>query len=606
VKKSTVLVLCAAASAAIVLAGCQTTRPVSAEQSMIRTEATGFAPGAGTGHDTIAFDLTFGNSSMVSSWVAQVSGPGGVVKTYTGKGESLPPTLSWDGRSDSGSLVPGGTYTASLSVNYSGKRPTANVTSGSFVVDTSAPTASLSVNPARFTPGAQGMTSPITLTVNASSPLAGISGWTIKIYDSSGTLFQTFRGTWPGNTVSWDGKGASGSSALPSMTYTAVATVSDQYGLDGIANASIPVTSAATQELIPREPVPKGQDSIQADLNGFSPKSQNGHRTIQLYLTFANPKAVRSWTVTVASAAAGLVKTYTGSTTDLPASLMWDGRDEAGRDAPDGNYAASLSVDYGNAMESSLVVSRPFVLDVTPPSGTIALSEKLFSPEETSKTITLSVDASSPVAAISTWTMNIISPEGTVFRTFSGTWPQKQVVWDGKSASGAFVESAEDYPVQVKVTDEFRNVGMLRGKVPVDILVFDTPEGYRIESSRIFFKPYTADYRDVPPDIAQQNMARLDALAAKLKRFPSDRIKIIGHAVMVYWNNPTLGKTEQQDILVPLSLARARAIEEALVDRGLRPSMFAADGVGAADQIVPDSDYKDRWENRRVALFVEK
>ena len=29
------------------------------------------------------------------------------------------------------------------------------------------------------------------------------------------------------------------------------------------------------------------------------------------------------------------------------------------------------------------------------------------------------------------------------------------------------------------------------------------------------------------------------------------------------------------------------------------------DGVGAADQIVPDSDYKDRWENRRVALFLE-
>jgi flagellar hook assembly protein FlgD len=603
--RSTFLVICALAATAVVVAGCQTTKPISAEQSVIRAETAGFAPGAAAGHDTIAFDLTFGNAAVVNSWAARISGPAGVVKTYTGSGKDLPPTLSWDGKSDSGVPAAGGTYTASLSVNYAGTLPPANVSSGTFVVDTSAPAASLSVNPSQFTPGAQGMTSPVTLTVSASSPVAGIRGWTIKVYDSNGALFQTFNGTWPDSTVSWDGTGASGGYAQPSTTYSAVATVSDPYGLSTIARASIPVTAATAQEQIAPMAV-KGQDSIQASLNGFSPKSRTGPRDIKLYLGFASPKTVRSWTMTVASAAAGLVRTYTGSSPDLPASLAWDGRDQAGRYAPDGTYAASLSVDYGNAAAAAPVVSRPFVLDVTPPSGTVALSEKLFSPEETSKTITLTVDASSPVAAISDWTMKIIDPERTVFQTYSGTWPQKSVVWNGKSASGAFVESAEDYPVQVTVTDEFGNVGVLRGKVPVDILVFDTREGYRIESSRIFFKPYTADYLDVPPDIARQNQLRLDALAEKLKRFPSDKIKIVGHAVMVYWNNPTLGKVEQQDVLVPLSQARARAIEEALMRRGLPTAMFTTDGVGAADQIVPDSDYKDRWENRRVALFIEK
>jgi hypothetical protein len=67
------------------------------------------------------------------------------------------------------------------------------------------------------------------------------------------------------------------------------------------------------------------------------------------------------------------------------------------------------------------------------------------------------------------------------------------------------VKSAEDYPVHVKVMDEFGNGGLLSGNVPVDILVFETPEGYRIESSRIFFKLYTADYQDVP---SQTNLAR--------------------------------------------------------------------------------------------------
>ena len=257
-------------------------------------------------------------------------------------------------------------------------------------------------------------------------------------------------------------------------------------------------------------------------------------------------------------------------------------------------------------MASSPVASRPFILDVAPPSGTVALSEKLFSPEETSKTIGLTVDASSPVAGIQSWTMKIISPEGTVFRTFSGTWPQKSVEWDGKSSSGAFVESAEDYPVRVTVMDEFGNVGMLTGKVPVDILVFNTPEGYRIESSRIFFKPYTADYRDVPPEIARQNTARAGSAGRQAEKVPvrqdQDR-RARGHDLLER-SHP--GKVEQKDILIPLSQARAKAIEQALAERGLAIAMFTTDGVGAADQIVPDSDYKDRWENRRVALFVEK
>ncbi|HUI70617.1 MAG TPA: FlgD immunoglobulin-like domain containing protein [Spirochaetia bacterium] len=605
-RRSTFLFLASAALAILALAGCQTAKPVSVQQSMIRAGASGFAPGAGADHNTIAFNLSFGNSDMVKTWLVQVAGPGGAVKTYTGDGKNLPATLSWDGKSDAGAVVQGGTYTASLTVSYAGKLPTANATSGSFVVDTNAPIGSLSVNPSQFTPGAQGMTSPLTLTVTASSSLAKISAWTIKIYDASGNLFQTFSGAWPDSKVTWDGKGSSGEYAKPSTTYSAVATVSDEYGLDGIAKATIPVAAEAAQQEIVPTTVPVGRDAIQADLNGFSPMSETGRKTIQLYLTFANPVAVHSWTVTIASDKNGVVKTYTGDAQNMSASLTWDGKDETGHFAADGTYAASLSVNYGTAMASSPAASKPFILDVTAPSGRVTLSEKLFSPEETSKTIALTVDASSPVAAISNWTMNIISPEGSVFRTFSGSWPDNRAIWDGTSSSGAFVESAEDYPVRAKVTDEFGNVGELEGNVPVDILVFNTREGYRIQSSRIFFKPFTADYRDVPPDIAHQNMVRLDQLAEKLKRFPADKVKIVGHAVMIYWDNPALGKIEQQDVLVPLSQARAKAIEEALMERGLRPAMFITDGVGASDQIVPDSDYKDRWQNRRVALFVEK
>ena len=168
------------------------------------------------------------------------------------------------------------------------------------------------------------------------------------------------------------------------------------------------------------------------------------------------------------------------------------------------------------------------------------------------------------------------------------------------------MQSAEDYPVVAKVRDQFGNVGIVKATVPVDILVEKTATGYRILASRIFFKAFTADYTDVPPELAKQNMSRLDALAAKLKKFPGYKIKMVGHAVSIFWDNPALGAVEQKDILIPLSKARADAVEAALADRGLNKSRFTTDGVGASDQLVPDSNYKERWQNRRVALFLEK
>ena len=131
-----------------------------------------------------------------------------------------------------------------------------------------------------------------------------------------------------------------------------------------------------------------------------------------------------------------------------------------------------------------------------------------------------------------------------------------------------------------------------------------TAEGYFIPASRIFFKSFTADYVDVPPALARQNTLRLNALAARLSRFPGYRIKIVGHAVQIYWWDPAIGRAEQQNILIPLSRARAEAIKRALVDRGIRAADLTTDGVGAADQLVPDSDLTDRWQNRRVALYL--
>jgi hypothetical protein len=339
---------------------------------------------------------------------------------------------------------------------------------------------------------------------------------------------------------------------------------------------------------------------------GFSPNADKSINMMGFQLGYGQSSAVESWKVAIASAGAGAIKTFSGDGANMPAMISWDGNSDTGVMSPEGVYTATLSVDYGTAFSPGTATTQSFVLDLTPPTGTITLSSDIFSPIENSNTISLRLEASSKLAKIDSWTMDIYDPGGNVFRSFSDKWPSDTVVWNGTGANGEFVQSAEDYPVVGKIRDQFGNIGMAKTTVPVDILVEKTATGYRILASRIFFKAFTADYMDVPPELAKQNIARLNALAAKLKKFPNYKIKMVGHAVMINWDKPALGREEQRAILIPLSKARAEAVKAALVDRGLDAARFTLEAVGASDQLVPDSDYKNRWQNRRVALFLER
>jgi hypothetical protein len=225
---------------------------------------------------------------------------------------------------------------------------------------------------------------------------------------------------------------------------------------------------------------------------------------------------------------------------------------------------------------------------------------------EPGDTVRIAIKADSALARLDGWSMDIYDPGGNLSRSFGGKWPNNVVAWDGRGFDGDLVVSAEDYPVIVKFRDEFGNEGYARSAVLVDILVTKNGSDYLIPNSRVYFKDFTSNYHDVPSELSKQNVFRLDLLAEKLKKFPEYKIKIVGHAVKIHWDDAALGDIEQESILVPLSRARTDAIKKALVDRGMDPKMIDTDGVGAADPIVPDSDYANRWRNRRTAIFLTK
>lgn len=587
--------------------GCQTAKPalVTPAESAVQVEKSGFSPAGAAGQNSIDISLLYGNGDAIKSWKVELTTGGMVFKTWTGDASYLPANLNWDGKTDSGSMANEGTYTAKLSIDYASKYQSVSVESRSFVLDITPPTGTIVVDPPQFTPSENGVAGPVNFTINASSALAHMDSWSLDVFDVAGGLVKSWSGQWPNASTSWDGSSMSGGFVRPASVYTAVATVRDEYGNSAKLKTDVAVSQLEKAAPAPAPPKP-GVPTITAQGQGFSPNGDQMADAMTLALGYGQSSAVTMWKVTVLDSHAGTQKTWSGDGSNRPDHLVWDGKSDSGAMAPEGAYTAALAVNYGSAFTPATATSASFILDVTPPTGTISLSSPLFSPIESSDRITLTLAASSKVAKIDSWTMDIYDPGGNVFRSFSAKWPASTAVWDGKSARGEMVQSAEDYPVMAKVRDQFGNTGIVKATVPVDILVEKTATGYRILASRIFFKAFTADYKDVPPELAQQNMSRLDALAAKLKKFPGYKIKIVGHAVMIFWDNPARGQVEQREILIPLSKARADAVEAALAERGLGKGRFTTEGVGASDQLVPDSDYKDRWQNRRVALFLER
>jgi flagellar hook assembly protein FlgD len=548
--------------------------PSASGSTLIEAKYDGFAPTGESPIKTMNFLVSIGQKEALMAWKVAITGESGVQKTYSGDASNLPTSIIWDGKTDNGSPAPEGRYTASLLVGYGMAFKPVTVRSRPFVLDITPPSGRVVSDPPSLTPDGKGGLSPMIFTVIANSNLAPLDSWNLSLFGLDGKTLLSAIGQYPKNSYLWDGKLAGGAMLDPSRSYKLAAKVT------------------STVSVTPRT-------------RGFSPSGASAMSSMELALSYGQPQAVMSWRVDILEADQ-VVKSYMGDSSTLPPFVSWDGKKQDGTLSDEGSYTATLAVDYGTMFKAATVKSAPFVLDLSAPMGQLTLSQPLFSPIESNPTLTITVDARSKVAKMESWSLKIYDPAGNLFKGFEGTWPNNKAVWDGKSISGLMVESAENYTVTATVRDEFGNSADLNSIIPIDILVEKTPTGYRILSSRIFFKAFTADYTDVPANLASQNVQRLEQLAAKLKKFPDYKIKLVGHAVMINWNNKAKGEVEQKNILIPLSKARAAAIRQAMIDRGFDPAMITSEGVGASDQLVPDRNLTDRWRNRRVAFFLEK
>jgi len=303
----------------------------------------------------------------------------------------------------------------------------------------------------------------------------------------------------------------------------------------------------------------------------LSPNGDGIAETIRFVPTLTIREGLSSWTLSAENRTEkGHVWTVSHVGPEAPPEwIEWNGRTDAGR-VVDGRYAVTMVVEYEKGNRSETVLDTEIRIDTTSPQVAVTVSPQPFSPDDDGYDDVLTITPSViDESRIRSWSVSIDDPVGTPFYRLARTGAVVPVAWNGRSDSGELVLSAEDYGLTVEAVDEFGNRGSVETRIPVDILVIRDGNRLRISISSIYFKPYTADYRDVPEVVAQKNLETLDRLSEILKKYPQHRIQLEGHAVRVLWYDESLWRTEEQDKLAPLSTARAEAIRDALIRRGI-------------------------------------
>lgn len=559
----------------------------SAVEASVTASLDIFGPTGNGIKDDVSFFMNAKTESPIADWSLTVLNQSGqTFRSWSGTG-TPPDSVVWNGRDDSGTIVPDRAYTASLRVTYE-KGLVATAGTGEVIVDTEVPVISIEIRDRLFSPDND--ESKDTLPVIQSSSVEEF--FEGSFVDSSGRPVRSYLWTGSLENFEWDGNDDSGN-GLPDGDYSFAVAGTDAAGNRSDARVSgIRIDTAPTPVyLTAAEGYIKAGERDPARMQSFT-------------AVVPNDSGVAAWTFSIRGED-GLIAVTENGNGEVPSSFAWNGTDEQGRPV-EGIFVGVLTVRYDKGSEPT-AESRPFVSDGSAPEVLVSLEPQPFTPDgdnvDDEVVIGLTVEDRS---RISEWSLVINDPRGKEFISFAGRGrPSERIIWDGRSGRGELVESAEDYAYTLTVTDVLGHTSVTEGEIGVGILVIRDGDRLKILINNITFQPSSPSLT-VAGDEGAKNRQVLDRLAEIMKKFGSYRIVVEGHAVSLNWADAAAARREQDSILVPLSRSRAQTVVDELAARGIPASRLTAEGLGGAQPIVPHGDLEERWRNRRVEFYLEK
>jgi flagellar hook assembly protein FlgD/outer membrane protein OmpA-like peptidoglycan-associated protein len=372
----------------------------------------------------------------------------------------VPEELIWDGRSDSGLVVPDGLYTIEIEA-YDDNGNQANAGPYSVVVDNTAPAVNAAI-PDRaaaniFSPDGDGEKDDITIAQTGTIE----DLWIGRISDAGGTVIRSweFRSASPGDIV-WDGRNAAGDIVVDGI-YTYRIQATDRAGNHGMARVE-PIVVNTQQAPI----------SVSVDLPAFSPNGDGILDVLTITPMVTVRTAVTAWSLAIFDG--NQQERWSISGQGLGGFLErfhFLGRDSAGTVLPEGRYRARLTVQYENGYNPE-AWSTPFVIDLTAPSVSVArpvgIDADIFSPDGDGNKEQFSITQSGSIEDL--WSAEILNAAGQVIRRWEFRMAAPSgITWDGRNQTGTIVPDGT-YLYRIQASDRAGN----RASARIDGIIVDT------------------------------------------------------------------------------------------------------------------------------------
>ena len=549
-----------------------------------------FSPNNDGINDTIDIEIDSPSDfKLVNSKILFFDIEGKIVRIINSDDKTLPVVYTFDGLDNNNEpLAPGVYYSKFIGTLNNSKE--ISLLSNPIIIDVESPMAVVSTSFNIFSPEGDGFNDE--LSINQSSSIE--EKWIGEIVNSQNIV--VFSKEWNERAISfmWDGTDNSGK-PVPDGFYSYNLLSTDKAG-----NSSKFTTKLFE---VDRTLTPI---SIDFTKNSFSPNSDGVEDGIEFLLNTEVTKGILEWNISVLNSDEQEIY-YKDGTNTPPKKLYWNGEPDQIK-AIDGEYTVNYEVIYLKGNRPKVNSNKSFIVDITAPQVLISVPDKLFSPDNDGENDKIEIKISAKDNYNNfTYEATILDPTGKVFKRLASNQKSDIIfVWDGLSDSKELVQSATDYTVLVEAVDLLGNKSLTYKAIPVDILVLKDGNKLKIVISSIIFKPNTANFVDIEPDLYSKNIQTLNRLSEILKKYSIYQIELEGHAARVFWDSPTKWLKEEKDILLPLSINRADVIKDALVELGVKKERMKTNGYGGYQPVVPHSDLDNRWKNRRVEFILVK
>lgn len=566
-------------------------------ETAIKTDYKYISPNYDGNNDYVNIDLEVRDRSRIKGWTLQIhNSKGELVREYKVSerevNKSLTPTefikkifsrkesmvvpekVLWDGADSNGNVVPDGEYTYSFAAwdernNYSLKKE------GTVYVDNSSPEIDIKAESLLFSPNGDKSKDVLKITQEVKSEEGDV--WEAAFVDSNGKIVKKY--TWKHGEVpseiTWDGTDSSGKEA-PEGLYTYYVTCTDKAN-NSDRKVIKEITLTRQYQTID---IKSGSEYISADLNS----------NLSFNIELSDGTGLQYWIAVIYDKEGEPVRTVKGEK-NLPDTINWNFKNDDGKYVGDGEYFYKITAyfDSGNKPAS---FKKKIIVDSTKPDVEFDFSPGLFSPDDDGENDILNIEVKAKDDyGINEWVIIITNPTGFEFKRFSGTGtPPDLIKWDGIGDNKELVESATDYRVKYIVTDNSGNTSVKDNiKLPIDVLVVVTDRGLKIKISNIEFAFGSAK-------IIGNGKRILNRVAQILKKYDKYDIVIEGHT-------DDIGK---EDYNLKLSEARARAVYEYLISRGIKKERLKFRGMGETMPYIQNVDNESRRKNRRVEFILIK